>query len=133
MRLLSRRLPANALAASAQPTRLYRFVWVSEEHRTMYWSLPKCGSSTIRAAMFDRDRRLSLLNPQQSLDSYFKFTFVRNLWDRMVSNWKMFTRVPFRIRQIESMTDRDVSEFPDFVDFAWLQPNHHWQPQALFL
>jgi hypothetical protein len=117
----------------ARGTRLYSFVYLSEAHDTMYWGLPKCGSSTIRSAVFRGDRGPSLRDPRRPLDSYFKFTFVRNPWDRMVSNWKMFTRVPRRVAQIESMTDQDVTAFADFVDFARRQTNHHWVPQTAFI
>lgn len=71
-------------------------------------------------------------NPKNGLDQYTKFTFVRNPWDRMVSNWKMFTTQPARIEQLRSMTGNDLGKFDDFVHFAIGMSNHHWQPQSMF-
>lgn len=111
----------------------YSFTYVSESQSVIYYDVPKCASSTIRQIFFGNNHTLSLVNPQKSLDHYFKFSFVRDPWDRMVSNWKMFTSQPFRIKQIQSMTDQDVSRFEDFVYFARRVKNHHWQPQVLYL
>lgn len=111
----------------------YSFVRVLEESRLIYYDVPKCASSTIRYLLFNNDHRLSLRNPRDDIGEYFRFSFVRNPWDRMVSNWKMFTTRPSRIAQIRSMTDDDVSSFEDFVHFARRMKNHHWQPQVLFL
>lgn len=72
-------------------------------------------------------------NPEKELDKYFKFSFVRNPWDRMVSNWKMFTSQPLRIEQLRSMTSENLSDFETFVQFANKTQNHHWLPQFLFL
>ena len=111
----------------------YSFVYVSEPLRLIYYDVPKCASTTIRNVLFQNDNALSLADPRNERSSYFSFTFVRNPWSRMVSNWKMFTTQSARIRQLKSMTDEDLSRFDDFVDFAIRVPNHHWQPQVLFL
>jgi hypothetical protein len=75
----------------------------------------------------------SLLEPEKRLCEYFKFAIVRNPWSRMVSNWRMFTTQSFRVAQLASMTDQDLSSFSDFCEFAVHNPNHHWQPQVHFL
>ncbi|MBE9061356.1 sulfotransferase family 2 domain-containing protein [cf. Phormidesmis sp. LEGE 11477] len=111
----------------------YSFVFVSEEKKIIYYDIPKCASSTIRKLLFDNVNELSLNNPKDPLSEYFKFSFSRNPWDRIVSNWKMFTSQPMRIDQLKSMTDRDLSSFRDFVLFAKQVNNHHWQPQFRFL
>lgn len=99
----------------------------------IYYDVPKCASSTIRQTLFGGDNRYSLRNPKHKLSEYFKFTFIRNPWDRMVSNWLMFHQQSFRVRQLRSMTDEDLTEFGRFVEFARRHPNHHWMPQSLFL
>lgn len=99
----------------------------------MYFNVPKCASSTIRKDIFTEGDSQSLRNPIHSLEKYFRFAFVRNPWDRLVSNWRMFTTFPGRIRQIRSMTDEDLSRFEDFVEFSARRSNHHWQPQVLFV
>ncbi len=67
------------------------------------------------------------------IESYFSFTFIRNPWDRMVSNWAMFNRPGLRRRQLKSMTDKDLSNFDDFALFASQMNNHHWVPQSLYV
>lgn len=111
----------------------YSFVYICEKKNLIYYDVPKCASSTIRRVLFNNNNQLSLQNPKKEIQKYFKFSFVRNPWNRMVSNWKMFTIQPWRIKQLKSMTNKDVSKFEDFVDFANSMKNHHWQPQSLYL
>ncbi|NWK56809.1 sulfotransferase family 2 domain-containing protein [Verrucomicrobiaceae bacterium N1E253] len=116
----------------AQSACSYSFVYIDERSKLMYFDVPKAASTTIRKAFFKNKAMASLRNPRKELDQYYKFTFVRNPWDRMVSNWKMFTTQPSRMKQLEVMTNADLSDFESFVSFAIDCPNHHWQPQALF-
>lgn len=111
----------------------YGFTYISENKKIMYFSIPKAASGTIRKIFFPEGNRLSKCHPKRPNDEYFKFTFVRNPWSRIVSNWTMFTKYTGRIRQLKSMTDKDLSKFEDFVHFASSAKNHHWQPQVLFL
>lgn len=111
----------------------YSFVYLDELNHLMYFDVPKAASTTIRHAFYQNKQSASMINPRKKLASYFKFTFVRNPWDRMVSNWKMFTTSPHRILQMESMTNKDLSSFGNFIDFAINNANHHWQPQVLFV
>lgn len=111
----------------------YSFVYIDEPAKLMYFDVPKSASTTIRKAFFDDRSSASLRNPRKGVESYLKFSFVRNPWDRMVSNWKMFTTQSARIEQLRSMTLKDLSRFEDFVDFAVANANHHWQPQVMFL
>ena len=111
----------------------YGFAYISEHKKIIYFSIPKSASGTIRKTLFPEGNRATLIHPKQSSDKYFKFTFVRNPWARMVSNWTMFTKYKGRIRQLKSMTDEDLSKFEDFIDFAKRAKNHHWQPQVLFI
>lgn len=112
--------------------RRYSFVYIDESRRLMYFDVPKAASTTIRNAFFQNRSSASMRNPKRGLDEYTKFTFVRNPWDRMVSNWKMFTSQPARIGQLRSMTNKDLKKFDDFVYFAITMSNHHWQPQSMF-
>jgi hypothetical protein len=112
------------------------FVFVSEERRFIFFAVPKCGTTTILHELFGGRHTSPPSDPEQDLGEYLKFTFVRNPWDRMVSNWKMFTTEPPARAQLRSTTDRDLAElerFETFVSFTNEANNHHWQPQTLFL
>lgn len=113
--------------------RNYGFAYVSESPKFIYFSIPKSASGTIRKTLFPEGNIATKVNPKESSDKYFKFTFVRNPWSRIVSNWTMFTKYTGRIRQLQSMTNEDLSNFEDFVNFAKKANNHHWVPQVLFL
>ncbi|MFT7686576.1 MAG: hypothetical protein ACI9FB_001921 [Candidatus Azotimanducaceae bacterium] len=114
-------------------TNKYSFVYVCEERKFIYYDVPKNASTTIRQELFDQNLAFSMQDPQRNLQEYFKFAFIRNPWDRMVSNWKMFTTQEFRIEQLRSMTGENVSSFADFVHFSAQKANHHWQPQVLYM
>lgn len=113
--------------------KMYSFVYICEKKKIIFYNVPKCASTTIRKTIFSGNSELSLRVPKKSLEEYFKFTFVRNPWDRMVSNWRSFTTQPCRVKQLLSMSDKNLSKFEDFVDFTLEAKNHHWQPQVLFL
>ena len=113
----------------------YSFVYVDEKQKLIYFNVPKCASSSLRDLFFNSDNSYSMKNPEQNLEQYFKFSFVRNPWHRMVSNWKMFTTKQGRIKQLKAMTNKDMAhfmEFENFVRFAKENKNHHWQPQFLY-
>jgi len=117
----------------AQLKKKYSFVYVSEDRNLIYYNVPKCASTTIRHELFGQRTTASLLTPKRSTDQYLKFAFVRNPWDRMVSNWKMFTQRPKRLNQINLMVPKGEMSFESFINFSIEQANHHWQPQSLFI
>jgi len=117
----------------------YSFTYINEANRYIYFDVPKAASTTLRATFFDNNNAYSMVNPVKELGHYYKFSFVRNPWGRMLSNWKMFTTQPFRMRQLAAMTEPNqelfasLREFPNFVRFACDIPNHHWAPQTLYV
>jgi hypothetical protein len=64
---------------------------------------------------------------------YYKFTCLRNPWDRMVSCWKMFTkkRIP-DLKHTFQISDHNLS-FEEFLDQAFEKRNHHWEPYNKYL
>ncbi len=73
---------------------------VSHENRCLFINIPKCATVSIRIAF-----ELKLVTPpiwhsyweqtreiagEEVLENYFKFSIVRNPWERVISAWKMF-------------------------------------------
>ena len=77
---------------------------------------------------------MSLSNPSGKLQDYFKFTFCRNPYSRVVSNYIMCTTDESRINQICQFHNNPSSmSFSEFVEFICKYDNHHWQPQIDFV
>jgi hypothetical protein len=71
---------------------------ISHEFRCIFVHIQKTGGSSIRRALnmvqhdADKHRLAAELRPKyrsEEWNSYFKFAFVRNPWDRLVSWWEM--------------------------------------------
>jgi hypothetical protein len=111
--------------ASKGDKKFYSFVYSKD--RFIYYSIPKCASTTIIKSFFDSPN-FSMIDPKSDID-YFRFTFIRNPFSRLVSNYSMFTQQKKRVRQI----GRTFENFEEFVLFIRDNNNHHWQPMNLFL
>lgn len=112
----------------------YTFTYINEDLKIIYYDVPKAASTSIRVSLFNDDNNLSLAEPKHSLEEYLKFTFVRNPYSRIVSNYTMFTQNKFRIGQIKQFHHNPQSmSFDDFVEFIEIYDNHHWRPQVDFL
>ena len=111
-----------------------RFVLTDVSAKVMWFDNPKCASTTIKSNL---DLEWSHILPKNHRE-YFKFVFVRNPYDRMVSNWKMFTTTPFALRKIKSYQNHLVEDierisFKEFVNLTDHIDNHHWDEQYYFI
>ena len=62
-------------------------IW--HQHRLLYLRLPKCGNSSIVAALPNPElRRLRPASLSGSFEDWTTFTFVRNPWSRLVSTYR---------------------------------------------
>lgn len=63
-----------------------------KDHRCVFIHLPKTGGSTIRNGIFKSNYIGPLFRSiPEDWNTRFKFAFVRNPYDRIVSAWKMFS------------------------------------------
>ena len=136
-------LPSNDLCELNQNEAYY--ITRSDTTRLIYFINPKCGSTTIKAFLATNDPLMNVdkkkigqngtfknVDTMESISSYgeyFKFTFVRNPWDRLVSCY------------LEKIVQQDrwvniFGQSPSFSKFVRIihgisdeEANRHWRSQ----
>jgi hypothetical protein len=116
----------------------------SDRSHCIFIHVPKTAGSSIALALFGENSRhvpyfeYERANPQK-FRTYFKFGFVRNPWDRLVSTYFFLRRGGI------NQMDRDwyaqnISDYPSFGHFVrgWLRKENihsfpHFIPQSYFL
>ncbi len=69
-------------------------------------------------------------------NDFYSFAVIRNPFDRIISNYKMFTTHPKRIEKLKEtfkMTLVKDLTFDSFLSKTLMYSNHHWEPQINFL
>jgi hypothetical protein len=112
-----------------------QFLFFSHEHKYLYFSVSKCAATTMNRLLPDAHRAVTERILRENVtdkvfDTYFKFGFVRNPWERIVSNYSMFVEIERKEtkRDIEHMFKRKQKQirFGEFVRKARRIKNHHW-------
>ena len=114
------------------------FTYVDAVKKNMWVDIPKVGSTTLRNLLnFKQNGQRSLKNLS---NIEFVFAFVRNPFDRLVSNYKMFTTRDLGIRQLiklnklnQQPSDIKNMSFPEFCNIILKHDNHHWELQHKFM
>jgi hypothetical protein len=96
-------------------------ITASREKKFLWFSVPKSGSSSILTMLDDAGVTFEAVNAHQSYylpsyyQSWFKFAFVRNPWDRLVSAWldKVIKNNLFNFSPAEHQNMQDFSYFVD--------------------
>lgn len=114
----------------------------ADQHRAVFVHVPKTGGSTIAKTLFGLGSPIHATahafqraNPSK-FSAYFKFAFVRNPWDRLVSAYYFYTQLPERSEHSKGIFQR-YSDFGTFVrDFV--TPENvlgplHLRPQHQFV
>jgi chondroitin 4-sulfotransferase 11 len=127
---------------------------VSKKYKFIFIHIPKTGGSSIAepeylsgqgalvAHLGSEDhvqaghiRAVGLKNRlQDNWDDYFKFTFVRNPWDRTVSLYHYFLQDPEKQR---SMLGKEIAKLGSFKEFCHqldnIELDPHFDPQISYL
>ena len=81
------------------------YLYCSEEKKITWYDIPKAASTSIKSALYEIapdlktvgapwwDKKIRLKAFEQNIQNSFVFCFVRNPWDRAVSNYFMFKRL----------------------------------------
>lgn len=115
----------------------------ADAHRCIFIHIPKAAGTSVALTLFGQPSRhvawqeYARANPRK-FAQYYKFTFVRNPWDRLVSTWA-FLRQGGLNEQDRSWACEVLSPYPDFGSFVrgWLSPESvltwvHLLPQHTF-
>ena len=117
-----------------------------DDTQSIFIHVPKCAGVSISKVLYGNlagghttlDGYLNIFEPSAML-SYFKFTIVRNPWDRIVSAFH-FLKAGGLKSQDRIWSDRNLGDFSDFNDFVrrWLNEEsiwqyHHFYPQYHYI
>jgi hypothetical protein len=137
----------NMLPASPPPFRRYltrawfqirhphRFRLIQEQtaaEKCMFVHIPKCAGTSVRQSLFGRQgghrplENFRTMVPQEVFDRCFKFTFVRNPWDRLVSAFFFLKKSD--LERNRRFARRNLSAYNDFESFVrqWLTRKSIW-------
>ena len=117
-----------------------------DDQRSIFIHVPKCAGVSINRALFGclggghrtLNDYLLIFEPKAVID-YFKFTIVRNPWDRLVSAY-FFLKGGGLNENDRNWYNRELCEFSSFDDFVkgWLNKEniwkwYHFMPQYHFI
>lgn len=131
---------------------------ISHSHKCIFVHIPKCGGSSLEAVIWPGERTesdlwmgfidryhnkyqtggLQHLHADQILadagevvfHSYFKFAFVRNPFDKAVSQF-VYMRTRPDLRDFVGMNEND--SFSQYLDLISTRTHVQWEPQSNFL
>jgi hypothetical protein len=112
-------------------------------HRAIFIHIPKTGGSSVAHALFGESRHVPYfeyerVNPRK-FRRFFKFGFVRNPWDRLVSTY-FFLRNGGMDELDRRFAAENLTDYNDFAAFVegWLNEKNiwswvHFRPQHYFV
>jgi hypothetical protein len=116
-----------------------------DKSQSIFVHIPKCAGISVNKTLFNSlagghttlDQYINVF-PPALFQSYFKFTFVRNPWDRVVSAYSFLQNGGLN-KWDNDFYEKELKQYKSFKDFVegWLnQENilkfHHFKPQHLY-
>lgn len=113
---------------------------------SLFIHIPKAAGMSVNDALYGKQTgrhtpawEYALIYSAQELQGMYKFSFVRNPWDRLLSAYRFLKKGGIN-RWDREFGEQELSAFDDFNDFvhAWLSPDSVWKyfhfyPQWYFL
>ena len=117
-----------------------------DEYRCIFVHIPRTGGTSVSKALFGNlsGSHISIAEYRSIFDNgefedYFKFSFVRNPWDRLVSTYQYLRAGGAQVNHDLKMQSK-IQPYEDFGDFvrSWLLPSAledgiHFLPQQTFI
>lgn len=117
-----------------------------DDLQCIFVHVPKCAGQSIRATLFENLQpghiniyTYQQIYPKKVFDRYFKFTIVRNPWDRLVSAY-LFMQAGGAHRKDQEWAEEYLAPYPDFASFIREGLHRqeilnwpHFRPQVEFL
>jgi len=119
-----------------------------DDYKVNYWGIPKCGNTSIKFMLMNKDKNLDYYNPNDWIhaekeakyidrktalsNGYFNFTIMRNPYDRVLSMYKDFAIK--RKGKIRISTDSLFSFVNDLTRFGDHKGSEiHFRSQSYFI
>lgn len=115
-----------------------------DTYKCIFIHIPKTAGTSLVRTLFDTDsrhlryREYEKANPQK-FARYFKFTFVRNPWDRLYSAFSFLKKGGMHEAD-RRWAEENLSSYADFDNFVkgWVNPENVWScihfyPQHYFI
>ena len=106
-----------------------------DDKKAIFVHIPKCAGVSVNRALFGNlagghttlEEYLHIFEPN-FVNSYFKFTIVRNPWDRAVSAYFFLKKGGFNEKD-RNWFDKELGSFLSFDDFvkSWLNKENIWK------
>lgn len=117
-----------------------------EEKKAIFVHIPKCAGVSVNKVLFrnlDGGHRTleeySIIFEPEKFNNYFKFTFVRNPWDRVVSAFFFLKKGGYNEKD-KAWAEKELKEYIDFDSFVknWINEEniwkvHHFRPQYHYI
>ena len=116
-----------------------------DQYKSVFVHIPKSAGTSVAKSLFGylpyhyTAAQLRVIFGRRAFKNYFKFTFVRNPWDRLYSAYSYLKGGGWN-KDDERWYEKNLNEIPNFNSFVmdWLEPDRlnshiHFRPQIDFI